>query len=181
MAVHSQVAGTDSSETFYYVMRCLIVVFLLLSVVAVITAQPVAIDSVKNKRILLGKVTQANIADSIWYRKNYGLEMVSAEELNTISKFSNEVTIEVYFGTWCDDSRYWVPAFIGLIDKTELADQVSLMAVPRSKKTSETVKLKEIIERVPTFIFWREGQEIGRIVETPEVSLAEDMIRIIRQ
>ena len=181
MAVHLRVAGRDSSELFYYAMRCLITVFLLLSMVVVLRAQPVGVDSVKKQRILLGIVSQANIADSIWYRENYSLEEVSVEALNTINNFSKEVTVEAFFGTWCDDSRYWVPAFIGLIDKTELADQVSLVALPRSKKTAETTKLKEIIERVPTFVFWRDGQEIGRIVESPEVSLAEDMIRIIRQ
>jgi thiol-disulfide isomerase/thioredoxin len=138
-------------------------------------------DSVKNQRILIGKVTQANIADSMWYRENYGGESVSADALNTINDFSNEVTVEVFFGTWCEDSRIWVPSFIGLIDKTELADQVSLVALPRSKNTAETAKLKEIIERVPTFVFWRDGQEIGRIVETPEVSLVEDMIEVLKR
>jgi len=137
-------------------------------------------DSVNNQRILIGKVTQANIADSIWYRENYNAESASSEALKNINKFSKEVTVEVFFGTWCDDSRYWVPSFIGLIDKTELADQVSLVAVPRSKKTAETTKLKEIIERVPTFVFWRDGEEIGRIVEAPEVSLVMDMIEILK-
>lgn len=137
-------------------------------------------DSVNNQRILIGKVTQANIADSIWYRENYNEESASSEALKNINKFSKEVTVEVFFGTWCDDSRYWVPSFIGLIDKTELADQVSLVAVPRSKKTAETAKLKEIIERVPTFVFWRDGEEIGRIVEAPEVSLVMDMIEILK-
>jgi len=137
-------------------------------------------DSVNNQRILIGKVTQANITDSIWYRENYNEESASSEALKNINKFSKEVTVEVFFGTWCDDSRYWVPSFIGLIDKTELADQVSLVAVPRSKKTAETTKLKEIIERVPTFVFWRDGEEIGRIVEAPEVSLVMDMIEILK-
>jgi thiol-disulfide isomerase/thioredoxin len=137
-------------------------------------------DSVNNQRILIGKVTQANITDSIWYRENYNEESASSEALKNINKFSKEVTVEVFFGTWCDDSRYWVPSFIGLIDKTELADQVSLVAVPRSKKTAETAKLKEIIERVPTFVFWRDGEEIGRIVEAPEVSLVMDMIEILK-
>ena len=162
-------------------MRYLFTVFLLLTSIHGLRGQPVVMDSVNNQRILIGKVTQANIADSIWYRQNYNAGSVSAEALKNINKFSKEVTVEVFFGTWCDDSRYWVPSFIGLIDKTELADQVSLVAVPRSKKTAETAKLKEIIERVPTFVFWREGEEIGRIVETPKVSLAIDMIGILKQ
>ena len=35
------------------------------------------------------------------------------------------------------------------------------------------------IERVPTFIFYRDGKEIGRIVENPSNSLVEDFLDII--
>ena len=36
------------------------------------------------------------------------------------------------------------------------------------------------IEFVPTFIFLRDSTEIGRIVESPEVSLEQDMFRILQ-
>ena len=101
--------------------------------------------------------------------------------MKAINKYSTNVTVEVYFGSWCSDSRYWVPAFLGLSDKTEIAAKVKLIALPRSKQTEQTAKLKEIIELVPTFVFWRNGEEIGRIVETPEVSLVKDMIRILKR
>jgi hypothetical protein len=35
------------------------------------------------------------------------------------------------------------------------------------------------VERVPTFIFFRGSQEIGRIVEHPKNSLMEDTIAIL--
>ena len=35
------------------------------------------------------------------------------------------------------------------------------------------------IEYVPTFIFYREDKEIGRIIETPILSLEEDMLAIL--
>jgi hypothetical protein len=34
------------------------------------------------------------------------------------------------------------------------------------------------IERVPTFIFKRGGEEIGRIIETPDESLEADMLKL---
>jgi len=33
------------------------------------------------------------------------------------------------------------------------------------------------IERIPTFIFLRNGKEIGRIIETPVKSLEEDWVQ----
>ena len=146
-----------------------------------LTAQPIEIDTATNKRILVGPVAQSSIADSIWYRKNYSEAEISQKQLKVINKLSEQVSVEVYFGTWCSDSRYWVPAFIGLIDKTILADKIELIAVPRSKKTKETAKLDEIIELVPTFVFWRDGKELGRIVETPNASLVKDMIKILKR
>ena len=161
-------------------MKSLISFLACLSLVGTLSAQTIVLDTLKNKKILVGSVTCGNIADSAWYKKNYNEEPVTVSQLKKIDKYSDSVTVDVYFGTWCDDSRYWVPAFIGLLDKTNLADKITLIAVPRSKKTPETKKLEEIIERVPTFIFWRNGKKIGRIVETPEESLVADIIRILK-
>jgi hypothetical protein len=36
------------------------------------------------------------------------------------------------------------------------------------------------IERVPTFIVYGDGREIGRIVETPEGSLEEHLVKILK-
>jgi len=35
------------------------------------------------------------------------------------------------------------------------------------------------VENVPTFIFFRNGEELGRIIEAPDKSLEEDMAGII--
>ncbi|MBL4754838.1 MAG: thioredoxin family protein [Flavobacteriales bacterium] len=146
-----------------------------------INAQSVQMDSVTNKRILVGPVAQSSISDSVWHKENYDKEKLSKKQLKAINTLSENVTVEVYFGTWCSDSRYWVPAFMGVLDKTNLADKIELVAVSRSKKTKETAKLEEIIELVPTFVFWRDGKELGRIVETPKASLVKDMIKILQR
>lgn len=36
------------------------------------------------------------------------------------------------------------------------------------------------IERVPTFIVYADGRELGRIVETPEGSLEEHLVKILK-
>jgi len=35
------------------------------------------------------------------------------------------------------------------------------------------------VERVPTFIFFRDGREIGRIVENPKTGMVEDFMEIL--
>jgi len=142
-------------------------------------AQPIGMDSVKNKRILIGKVTQANIADSIWYKENLNGAIASDSEIDQLNEYTSKVKVEVYFGTWCDDSQMWVPAFIGLMAKTNLKADVELIALDRSKKSTETQKLGEIIDKVPTFVVWRDDKECGRIVESPEESLVKDLTKIL--
>ena len=43
---------------------------------------------------------------------------------------------------------------------------------------NETAGLK--IEYVPTIIFYKDGNELGRIVESPEDTLEKDMIKILK-
>jgi hypothetical protein len=50
------------------------------------------------------------------------------------------------------------------------------------RKPSKKVKyfVEELkVERVPTFIFYRDGKEIGRIIENPKTSLIEDFLEIV--
>ncbi len=43
---------------------------------------------------------------------------------------------------------------------------------------SDAVKEYYAAERVATFIFYRDGEELGRIEETPEGALEEDILKI---
>ena len=160
-------------------MKHFIILVFILGFLGGLLAQPTGIDSVKNQRILIGKVSQANIADSIWYRVNYSEAVVSEVQVETLDKLNANFNVEIYFGSWCDDSQFWVPAFIGLMDKTAYAEKIQLIAVNRSKKSKDTAKLKEIIDKVPTFVVWCDGKEVGRIVESPEESLVEDLTKIL--
>jgi uncharacterized protein (DUF1015 family) len=45
-------------------------------------------------------------------------------------------------------------------------------------KTVEKMELE--IEKVPTFIVYRNGEEIGRIIETPIKSMEEDLYEILK-
>jgi hypothetical protein len=94
--------------------------------------------------------------------------------------FGREVRIELYFGTWCSDSKAHVSAYFKVL---EMADtpliQTSCTGIPEDKdKRAPYYKGRDIV-RLPTFIVFVDGQEIGRIVETPEKSVEEDLVRIL--
>jgi hypothetical protein len=103
-------------------------------------------------------------------------DMVSALR----SKLGTDMRVDVYLGLWCPDSRNNVPHFIKILDCVGTAVQVRYFGVPR--KASKDVKyyVEEMkVDRVPTFIFYRNGEEIGRIVENPKAGLLEDMMEIV--
>ncbi len=96
------------------------------------------------------------------------------------SKRRAELKVEVVLGTWCGDSRREVPRFIKI--QQMLGDDrmpVAFMGVDRSKQHPSDVAEGRDIQRVPTFIVLHEGREIGRIIETPKVSIEADLAAIL--
>jgi hypothetical protein len=92
----------------------------------------------------------------------------------------NNITIAIVMGTWCSDSRKLVPKFFKILDYLKFSDgKISILTVGRNKKgkANETDSLK--IELVPTIIFYRNGAEIGRIVESPKETLERDLLKIL--
>ena len=83
-------------------------------------------------------------------------------------------------GTWCSDSRREVPRFFKILDAVNYpSDKVAIICVDEDKKTrgNELTGLK--IELVPTLIFYKNGNELGRIVESPNDTLEKDIIKIL--
>ena len=85
-------------------------------------------------------------------------------------------------GTWCSDSRREVPRFYKILDEIEYpSENVSLINVNRDIEGlgDEVTGLE--IHFVPTFIFYRNDEEIGRIVEIPYESLEKDMLELVKK
>jgi hypothetical protein len=94
---------------------------------------------------------------------------------------SQPVTVEVFYGGWCGDSRDHVPSFIKLLEAVNNSNITPMfLGVDRQKHEPLGLARDRRIERVPTFIVFTEGHEIGRIVETPEGSVEEHMVKILR-
>jgi len=92
------------------------------------------------------------------------------------------IEIILFHGTWCSDTQREVSRFMKVL---ELSDNPNLSIeeyeVDRLK-VDETGKYKDFgIEFVPTFIVLKDDHELGRIIERPQQSLAEDLFDIIEK
>lgn len=96
------------------------------------------------------------------------------------SKVGKDLTIVVYLGTWCSDSKKNVPIFIKILDSLEQG-LVTVSFFDVTRKANKDIKYYDEslkVERVPTFIFYRGDKEIGRIIENPQKTLLEDFLEI---
>lgn len=91
--------------------------------------------------------------------------------------------IEVVLGTWCPDSQREVPRFLKILDvlrfKYSREIPVQYLAVDRSKKSPAKLVEGRSIEKVATFIIYRNEREIGRIEETPTGVFEDHLLQIL--
>lgn len=92
----------------------------------------------------------------------------------------NDVSIKLYMGTWCEDSWREVPAFVKILDQLGFdKSKMTTIMISEEKTTPEGLEKGMNITNVPTIIFYRNQQEINRIVEFPIETLEKDMFVIL--
>ncbi len=97
------------------------------------------------------------------------------------SKTEGNLRIDVYLAFWCGDSRNNVPKFAKIINHISSSSlEVNYYLVERKPTKDTKYYVAELkVERVPTFIFYRDKKEIGRIIENPKIGMVEDFLEII--
>jgi thiol-disulfide isomerase/thioredoxin len=118
---------------------------------------------------------------SSWYvsgYRDYHPDQAFMEELQK-ADFS-ELTITIVLGTWCPDSRREVPRFMKIIDLWGFPEEkIRFIGVDIDKIAPLQDYMELGIERVPTFIFYENNSEKGRIIEVPVTSLEQDTRNIL--
>ncbi len=117
-----------------------------------------------------------------WYQQHYD-EFETQQESHSWKKQLKNTQVDIYLGSWCGDSKNWVPQFVHLWDELGLdRDQLNIVALydgEEKYKQGPNHEEKGLgIHRVPTFIFKEDGQEIGRIVEFPVTDLETDLAQM---
>ncbi|MDH7514420.1 MAG: thioredoxin family protein [Bacteroidota bacterium] len=117
----------------------------------------------------------------------FGPEFTQAQLSGVVIDFLNQemppdVDIICILGTWCDDSKRDVPRMLAVLQRIKGFDphKMRMIGVDREKRSPGGEAEKFGVTRVPTFIIRRGGEEIGRIVEKPVLTLEADLLAIIR-
>lgn len=141
----------------------------------------------EDETILVGRINRAGLQQEpfgAWFSEGYGAYKVDEAALEGVKAALKDVEILGFMGAWCSDSQREVPHFYKILDYLDFGpDNFGLIALSnhpdRYKQSPQHEEQGWDIEFVPTFIFLKNGKELGRIVESPEVSLEADMRKIL--
>ena len=145
----------------------------------------IIMDDESEKPMLIGCCTREAFNDtsfSEWWNSEYNMYEVDVNTVDEIKESFEDVEIKLVMGTWCSDSRREVPRFYKILDEIGYpSENVSLINVNRDKVgLADEVDGLEI-NFVPTIIFYKNDEEIGRIIEMPYESLEKDMLEIVKK
>src|SRR5689334_17281736 len=141
----------------------------------------------QERPILVGPVTRSALKAppySEWYEGNYSRYQPDEKNIQELRPLLNGVSIEAYFGTWCGDSRRQIPRLSRVMDVAGVDERIlNLVALSdrpmEFKQSPGRPEAKRYVHRTPTIVVVRDGREVGRIVETPAVSLEADLLAIL--
>ncbi|HWN98090.1 MAG TPA: thioredoxin family protein, partial [Blastocatellia bacterium] len=150
---------------------------------------PVYAFTVDGKLVLIrahpgatGALTMDKLWDAVpvWraVMDNYQANPKAVAELKASSRIT---TVTLFFGTWCPDSKNYVPRLLrALRDAGNDKLQVKLVGIDYQFRQPVDVVQPRQITNVPTVVVERDGHEIGRIVETPaSKTMEEDLAAIL--
>jgi len=127
------------------------------------------------------ELTRDKVLATQGWQQKYDAYEPAAEMIDALkTKLRPNTRIDVYLGLWCPDSRNNVPLFIKILDRLGANMPVRYFDSPRKASRDVRYYVEEMkVEKVPTFIVYRNGQEIGRIIENPKVGMLEDLLDIL--
>ncbi|WP_400081216.1 hypothetical protein [Winogradskyella sp. R77965] len=136
---------------------------------------------------LLGKIDKNGLEGdnyTSWFTKNHEDYQPNLTIINTIASELKTYSITLFMGTWCGDSKKEVPRLYKVLEACNFPmKQLTVVAVSRQrdmyKQSPDHEEAGLNIHRVPTVIFYKDGQEVNRIVEHPINTFEADIQNII--
>lgn len=151
-------------------------------VAASLLATPLpADDEPKEPPSLLGEVDREEIekAEPDWVAAQVEAE-IDADAASGLAGAEPGATVQIYFGTWCSDSRREIARFWRALDENlgVVPFEVEYVAVDRSENRPPDLAERVDLRYVPTFVVHRDGAEVGRVVEVSD-AIERDLLALL--
>lgn len=138
-----------------------------------------------NETLLLGHCSLSMLQKEnykYWYNASFNNYNIDSATANHLKPLLQGKTMEIFLGSWCDDSRREVPRMIKILNYAGFdTNYIKLVFVNHVKQSPQHEEAGKNITNVPTFIIYEKEKEIGRIIESPKLSLEKDLLKILQR
>lgn len=135
----------------------------------------------------VGKINRSvffNYKNKEVYEPEYEKYKPNPDAVKFIKEQKGKFQIKMVMGFWCDDSKLYVPRLLKALDAakwdTDDNDQLKIFGVDKNKEAGFEGFKSLNITKVPTTIVYYNDREIGRIEESPKVSMEDDLVKIMK-
>ncbi|MDT8324260.1 MAG: thioredoxin family protein [Bacteroidota bacterium] len=130
---------------------------------------------------LLGPLTIEDLLDlPEWFGEDFIGYLPDPQYADQLETALADVEMVCVLGTWCSDSKREVPRMLRIMQYANIPpEKLRMIGVDREKQSPGGEAAPYQVTLVPTFIFLRDGKEIGRIVEAPLATLEKDILGIV--
>jgi len=136
-----------------------------------------------SEMVLIGPTTRVAFEQepySTWFHPMYLRYKPNETIMEQLQPLLQDVTIKAFMGSWCIDSQREIPRFYKILDAAHIPhSRMELVSLRENKTGFQGEEKVYDIVNVPTFIFFREGKEVGRIVETAYPTLEMNMVTLL--
>ena len=143
------------------------------------------INKNNNSKMVLKGITSQNILTGnknfSWFDEGYKNYVPNQEIINSLKPLKNEIKVIVIAGSWCGDTQRELPRFFKIMNSIGVPNnQIEMIMVDENKKTAAFNISVIQVSNIPTFIFFKDGKELGRIIEKPLVTLEDDLAKLLQ-
>ena len=148
------------------------------------TVQTYTSTKIGSDQVLNGSVQKEILLDQKkfpWFNNQYQSYKPDSGQISLLKRESTNIYVVIFAGSWCSDTQRELPRFYKILDLIGVSDKhIDVIMLDKNKKCDYINVDAMQIKNVPTFIFYREGMEIGRIIEKPTNSLESDLYELYR-
>lgn len=142
-------------------------------------------DPKTGKPILRGKMSFRDIQDettNAWFYKGASAYEPKDEAIRTLRGVSAPYRFVVFLGTWCEDTQDLLPKFYKMLNQANIdLNAVELYGVDRNKESLNLEHVFYNVKKVPTFIVMHQHREVGRLIESVNLSIEEDLAAMMEK
>lgn len=116
-----------------------------------------------------------------WFSQGAKAYHPDATAMKLLKSSLKDYSITILMGTWCEDTQNILPKLYTVLRQCNYPmGKLKMYGLDMSKKGKNKEEVTYHVSNVPTIILSLNGQEQGRIIESVEQSIEEDLADIIQ-